>query len=1167
MDARGGDRRVSAVRQATDAQRRAADPGHSAWVAASAGSGKTKVLTDRVLNFLLGGTAPHRILCITFTKAAAAEMSIRLGDRLRLWATQGDDAVARSLAELTGDVVHPEDEIVGRARQLFARVLDAPGGLKIQTIHSFCQSLLGRFPLEAGVVPHFELLDERGEADLLAEAREAVLLAAREGGDATLAAALAEATRHTQEQGFAELMGDLLCERGKLKRLLAAGGPDAARRRLAATLGVAEAATREAVLVAACADAAFDPVPLRRAAGALLGGSDKEQERGNIIADWLAAPVARRTAEFDRYLRAFLTDKGEIGKRLVNKGTEQAHPGTTASLEAEGERLVRACAAMRAAALLAASDALTRLGAAVLKAYEREKHLRAALDFDDLIARARALLERPGVASWVLFKLDGGIDHILVDEAQDTNFDQWAIIRQLTGEFFAGAGARAGAVRTVFAVGDPKQSIFGFQGAQPEAFDEMRGDFAGRIAAGRDGTGADSAAVRPLATVPLDVSFRSTATVLRAVDAVFGEGGPAADVWLPDPPRRHQASREGHAGLVELWPLVPRIEKEDEGAWAIPVERDAAVLPRTRLANAIARTIRRWIDQAETLPARGRSIRAGDVMVLVRRRNAFVADLVRALRQEGVPVAGVDRMRLARELAVEDLVALASFLLLPEDDLTLATVLKGPLFGLDDEDLFRLCYARRGTLWDELRGRAGEAPRWEAAVAALSELLARADFVPPYELFADLLGAGGGRRAILARLGPEAGDALDEFLALALRFERANVPSLQGFLHWLAAGEIELKRELEQRGRDEVRIMTVHGAKGLQAPVVILPDTTAAPSQMMPLRWTSDGLLLWCPNRECDAPVARAAKQAADGLQARELRRLLYVAMTRVEDRLVVAGFQNGRAEPDGCWYRLVEKGLLAESAAPVAFVDPLGQEGWAGTALRLEDEQRAAPRMRDEEASPEVAAELPDWARDRPKPEPSPPRPLSPSRPLWEDPPARSPLEGEAGAAGGVKRGLLVHRLLQALPELPAAERAEACARYLARAVHGLAPDDQEAIRRETLAVLEHPEFAPLFGPESRAEVPIVGLVGAREPIAVAGQIDRLVVLKDEVLIVDYKTLRPPPAAESGIPEAYLRQLGLYVAAVAKVWRDRPVRAALLWTDGPRLMPVSPALLAGWEP
>jgi ATP-dependent helicase/nuclease subunit A len=1163
MDAGGGDRRVSAIRSATRAQRVAADPDHSAWVAASAGSGKTKVLTDRVLNLLLAGTAPHRILCLTFTKAAAAEMSIRLATRLRLWATAEVGDLLVDLKKLTDTDYEAEDDTVGAARRLFARVLDAPGGLKIQTIHSFCQSLLARFPLEAGVVPHFELLDERGEADLLAEAREAVLRAAR-AGEAGLASALDEATRHTQEQGFAELLAGLLGERGKLRRLVAGGGPDGVRVRLAAALGLGPTETREGLIEAACTDDAFAGEALRRAVAALLDGSDQERKRGEKIGDWLAAPE-RRAALFDAYLSAFVTGDGAVRKTLANKATEQRRPGTLRTLEEEGERLLALCDRLRAAGLLAASDALTRLGAAVLAAYEREKRLRAALDFDDLIAHARGLLDRPGVASWVLFKLDGGIDHILVDEAQDTNFDQWAIVERLSDEFFVGVGPRGMAGRTVFAVGDPKQSIFGFQGAQPEAFDEMRRRFGDRIAALQAGSGPEAEGMPPLQVVPLDVSFRSTETVLRAVDAVFGAGGPAADVWHPDMPRRHQASRAGHAGLVELWPLVPYPEKEEEAAWAVPVEKPAAPLPRTRLANALARRIKAWIASGEILASHDRPIRAGDIMVLVRRRNAFVADLVRALRQEGVAVAGVDRMRLARQLAVEDLVALGSFLLLPEDELTLAAVLKGPLFGFDDDDLFRLCHQRTGGLWDELRRRGGETPLWADAVRQLEDLLGRADFVPPYELFADVLGARGGRRRILARLGPEAGDALDEFLSLALGFERQNVPSLQGFLHWLGAGEIELKRELEQRGRDEVRIMTVHGAKGLQAPVVILPDTTALPDKMMPLRWSRDGLLLWCPNRDCDAPVARMAKQAADLEREREYRRLLYVAMTRAEDRLYVAGVAAGRAEGDGCWYSLARRALEAAGAESRDFVDPLGPSDWAGHALRLADAQHAPPATRDDAIALEVASELPAWAQDRPRPEPSPPRPLSPSQPLWRDPPARSPLGPDAAAANGVKRGLLVHRLLQALPELTEAERDGACRRYLARPVHGLSPAEQDAIARETLGVLADRSFAPIFGPGSRAEVPIVGLVGGKEPIAVSGQIDRLVVLPQEVLIVDYKTLRPPPVSEVAIPEAYLRQLALYVAAVERIWPDRPVRAALLWTDGPRLMPVSPAFLAGW--
>lgn len=1148
---------MSVVGEATRAQRRAASPSVSAWVAASAGSGKTKVLTDRVLNLLLEGTPPSRILCLTFTKAAAAEMAIRLGDRLRRWATKPDEEVDESLHDLTGAPVEPD--LTMRARQLFARVLDAPGGIRIQTIHSFCQSLLARFPIEAGVVPHFELLDERGEADLLAEAREAVLRAARDGGDPTLAAALMEVTRHTYEDGFAEVLEAVLAERGKLRRLLAQGGIEAVRARLAAALDVDPAATDERLVAAACIEAAFDGAGLRRAASALLAGSESEKKRGGKLAAWLGDP-ARRAAGFARYVSAFLKADGEIRSRFCNKSTERLHAGTGAILQSEAERLFAVASARRARFLFEASAALTRLGAAVLDAYEHEKRLRAALDFDDLIARARTLLERPGIAPWVLFKLDGGIDHILVDEAQDTNLDQWRIVQALADEFFAGAGARK-EKRTIFAVGDKKQSIFGFQGAEPEEFTAMHAYFAARTEHAKAGAGIEAERVPPLVKVPLNISFRSTAAVLAAVDRVFGAGGPGADGVAEADYISHIASREGQTGRVEIWPLVPRPESVEEERWALPLERPAPPLPRTRLATEIARTIRRWIDDGEVLPARDRPLRAGDVMILVRRRNALVADLVRALRQERVPVAGVDRMRLARELAVEDLVALAEFLLTLEDDLGLAVVLKGPLFGLDDDDLLALCHARRGTLWDELRRRADERPRWREAATLLGELLARADFVPPYELFAEVLGARGGRRAVLARLGTEAGDALDEFLALALRYERSNVPSLQGFLHWLGSGEIELKRELEQRGRDEVRILTVHGAKGLQAPVVILPDTTSVAQLPLPLRWTEDGLLLWCPNKDCDAPIARTARAAAERQRDREYRRLLYVAMTRAEDRLYVVGCANGRAEPDSCWYQLVRRAL-----APVATVLPFDKgEDWAGEALRLENPQTAPPKADEVAPLLAVETELPGWALERPRPEPIPSRPLAPSQPGWTEPAARSPLEpGGARAADGLKRGLLVHRLLQALPELPPAARGESCRRYLARPAHLLDEQEQAAIARETLAVLDDPAFAPLFGPGSLAEVPVVGLVGEH---AVAGQIDRLVVLREEVLIVDYKTLRPPPASESQIPEAYLRQLALYAAAVGKIWPDRPVRAALLWTDGPRLMGVSHALLAGRVP
>jgi ATP-dependent helicase/nuclease subunit A len=1130
---------------APDPQRRqqqAADVAASVWVAASAGTGKTKVLTDRVLALMLAGSAPTRILCLTFTKAAAAEMANRLHERLSAWTTTGEGALAEELVALTGTM--PDEAALRCARQLFARVLDAPGGMRVETLHAFCQSLLRRFPIEAGVAPHFEVMDERSAAEMMEEARETVLAAARDAGDAALGAALAEVTRHVSEQGFDALMNALQLERARLSRALAGGAEEFAAA-LRDTLDVAPDATEEGILAAAGAPGSFDEAALREAARLMLASGARDQGAGRRIAQWLEAP-ALRSATFDDYLQAFFTQEGERRVHLVTRKLAMKAPEAAAALAAEAVRLEAVIAVRGAAAMAVATAALARLGGAVLAEYERQKAARARLDYDDLVLKTRDLLHRPGVAPWVLFKLDGGLDHILIDEAQDTNPEQWQVIAALADEFFTGEGARADR-RTVFAVGDAKQSIYSFQRADPEAFLRMRDHFAARVRAAR----------QSWREVDLDLSFRSTDAVLTAVDAVFGRAEALDGVALDGAPIRHTPFRQGHAGLVELWPAVEPEIAADPAPWQLPVEQRRLRAPPTRLAQAIAGAVRQWLDRGERLPSRDRPVQAGDIMVLVRRRGPFVTELVRALKQAGVAVAGVDRLLLTDQLAVQDMTALGRFLLLPEDDLTLATVLKGPLCGLDDDQLFALAYPRQGTLWSELHRRAAEQPAFAAALRLLTELLARADFVPPYELFAEVLGERGGRRALLARLGDEALDPLDEFLSLALAYERMHGPSLQGFLHWLATGETEVKRDLEQRGRDEVRVFTVHGAKGLQAPIVFLPDTLQVPRQKPALLWTEDGLPLWRAHRGWTAPIAERAYAAACTRREAEYRRLLYVAMTRAEDRLYVCGWRNKQAPPERCWYHLIERGL-AEAPGAEAVEFDLGAEAWRGPGRRLATAQRAAPDRREPLRLPVEGGEpLPAWALAPPKPEPSPPRPLAPSRPGVADPAARSPLSEAPGA--GLLRGRLVHRLLQSLPELPPAARAAAARRFLALPVHGLDAAQQEALVAETLAVLDHAEFQPLFAPGSQAEVPVVALLGGR---ALAGQIDRLAVTADAVMIVDYKTLRPPPADEAAVPPAYLDQLAAYRAAVAQIYPGRAIRCALLWTEGPRLMPVSGALL-----
>ena len=1132
-------------------QRKAAAPRASVWVSASAGTGKTRVLIDRLLWLMLDGTDPARILCLTFTRAAAAEMANRLNEELANWATLRSGALVEALQKLTGRM--PNDATIARARQLFARVLETPGGIKIATIHAFCQTLLRRFPLEAGVPTEFAVLDERSAREMLIEAAERVVIAARDGNEPELAEALSVVARYAPEERFGVLMAALAAERGKLRELLGKGHSELGHK-LCRALGLPARTTEEAVIADFCATGAGDETGLRSAAAALSNGSCTDRERGAILAAWCETPAQRRQM-LAAYTAAFVTIEGGTRKILITRdAARSAGCDAGAVLGAEAERVKKFCEAQSAAALVEASCALIRLGGALLDAYADAKGAQGVLDYDDLISAALNLLHRPGIAPWVLFKLDGGLDHILIDEAQDTNPEQWQIVVALAEEFYAGEGA-GDRLRTIFAVGDAKQSIYSFQRADPRAFLAMREYFERRVSNAR----------QEWRVVPLEVSYRSTEPVLRAIDAVFRHEAARDGVALDGGEIRHIASRAGHAGVVELWPPVVGQPEKTPDPMALPVIRQRTTQPRTRLANAIAATLAGWLERGELLEASGRPIRPGDVMVLVRRRNEFVAELLRALKQRDIPVAGADRLILTAQLAVQDLVALGRFLLLPEDDLTLATVLKGPLFGLDEEMLFDLAHDRGGEkLWARLRAKAGKSPQLGRAVERLSDLLARADFVPPYELYAEILGAQGGRRMLLERLGIEAADPVEEFLALALSYEREHVPSLQGFLRWLVAGDTEVKRDFGARQRDEMRILTVHGAKGLEAPVVFLPDTMQLPNLPDTLLWTErEGLPLWCPRAGLAVPFYTSEKGALRERNLEEYRRLLYVALSRAQDRLYICGWQTREAPKEGSWHALCRTGL-AEISTPFSFdATPLiGADGWCGQGLRLISPQTVPP-VREHLATPAAAAgPSPDWVHRPPPPEPDPPRPLAPSQPSGAEPPALSPLAVQG--RDRFKRGLLVHRLLQALPELPIEEREAAARRFLALPTHGLMPEAQDEIRREILAVLDHPEFAALFGPGSRAEVPVVGLIGGH---ALSGQIDRLVVAEDRVLIVDYKTLRPPPAAEDAVASIYLRQLAAYQAALERIYPDREIRCALLWTEGPRLMPISPEILAGYVP
>jgi ATP-dependent helicase/nuclease subunit A len=1156
-DAPGADPRA----EAEAAQRRAADPAVSAWVGASAGSGKTTLLTARVLRLLLGGTDPGRILCLTFTRAAAAEMATRIAARLGDWAAMEDTALADALSRLG---VAASDDAMARARGLFARVLDQPGGLRIATIHAFCQSLLRRFPLEAQVAPHFALIEERDSAEVLAAARDEALAAPT----AAMERALGTLAPLVESEGFSDLVRGVLGAHAKLERALAASNaPDgiAAIQRRVLAVGLDD--TEESLLAEACAR---DLTRLTAAESALRRGSPTDMARGEAMRRWLALTPADRIGCWEEWRGLFLkaTD-GMPFKDLAHKKAIAAMPDIVSVMQEEAEAVRAVEERRRRVRAAAASEALVRLVSPVIEGYERRKRVRAGLDYDDLIERTRRLLASTDTA-WVQYKLDGGLDHVLLDEAQDSSAAQWDVVEQLTAEFFAGEGARAEVARTVFAVGDVKQSIYRFQGAEPEQFAHAREAARRRVSAAH-GPGHFRAE-------QLAVSFRSTPPVLALVDAVFADPAAADGVALDGAPIAHRPARLGQAGLVELWPAIPPDDIPEAAGWDPEPSRRARG-GEEKLARAIAARIAGWLSPAspEMLPARGRAMRPGDILVLVRRRRDFVGHLIRGLKERNVPVSGIDRLVLADALAVMDVLATLDALLLPEDDLTLAAALRSPLFGLSDPSLMALASGRgRRSLRAELRRRAAERDDWRAAEAMLAALAARADFDTPYALIARLLGPLGGRARLLARLGPDAADPLDELCNAALAHERSHPPALQGFLAWLRAGGAEIKREQEP-GADAVRVMTVHGAKGLESPVVILADTTTVADPRERLHWLADPATgaevpLWAPRKEFRAaPVAEA--EAREQAQERaEYRRLLYVALTRAEDRLLVTGALNrkGTGKDPCCWYDLVEAGFRRLEGAEGAAFDPgalLGEPGWPVGGMRLETAQDpGAPLRRDpESAAPASLPAVPPWARQPPPAEETPPRPLAPSADEEDEPAAASPVGGpDAAAERRFRRGTLVHALLQHLPDLPPERRRSAAEAFLSAPGLGLAADTVAELVAETVAILDDPRFAPLFAPGALAEAPVTGRIGAR---VVAGQVDRLAIGETEILVADFKTNRPPPGRVEEVAPAYLRQMAAYRAVLRGAFPGRAVRCALVWTYAARMMELPEALLDAHAP
>jgi len=1142
-----------------EAQLRASHPQSSAFVAANAGSGKTYVLVNRVIRLLLDDVAPEKILCITFTKAAAANMAQRVFDTLGKWIALSDDELDAAIRN-SGAQVTPDTR--ARARKLFACALETPGGLKVQTIHALCTRLLQQFPFEANVPAHFAVLDERDQTDMMERANLAVLLEAARAPSGALGRALAFAMAQAADVTFKEVVHEACLSREHFMAWAdGAGSIDAAMIQVCRALGVAPGAQLADIEREMLDGPHLPRSRWLKAAETFEQGGKTDAAQGARLR---TAAALSGEAQLDEYLSLFLTGEGTPRKTLMTKALAAAQGSLAAALMEEQPRLLLLDERRRAVIQRDRTHSLLVIASAVAAHYRREKQARGLLDYDDLIDKTHAMLTG-GYASWVHFKLDRGIDHVLIDEAQDTSPRQWDIIESFVAEFTAGAGARGGVRRTVFAVGDEKQSIFSFQGAAPREFDVRRRAMERRHAH----------AQLPFESVSFKHSFRSGAAILDSVDYVFREQAIYKSIHNDDAHPVHDALPDAAPAMVELWNLEEPDGREEIEGWDAPFDTVSSTSPDARLARRVQSEIKALIDAGTLTGTAGnrRRLRYGDVMILVRRRGKTFDAVIQALKHAGIPVAGADRLKLTSHIAVIDLMHLADALLLPQDDLALAVALKSPLFGLDDNDLLAIAPERTGSLREALQAHAGTSSKLMQANDFLIQCERRFAQLTPFAFFAWLLGGAGGgnggRARILRRLGLEANDALDEFLELALSYERKAAASLQGFIAWLRAADTEVKRDMEIL-RDEVRVMTVHGAKGLEASVVFLVDTTTSPSDSQRLKLIrmpqdhagSGNVVLWAGPRRDDTEAVKLAREVMREDTEHEYRRLLYVAMTRAAERLIVGGCQPGNRKDvrESSWYDLIDKGLGASPLMMTEIETPFGPVRRYARAGDAEPE--AAPDIAT--AQPAAPKPLPDWLRANAPSEAPRERSLAPSD--TRDDTASPVLAPEAALARqrARLRGQWVHRLLQSLPDIAAEQRMAAAERFLARhAKEGFTQEELSALAQQIVDLIAAPQFASLFAAGSRAEVSIAGRIDlAGQTVRVSGQIDRLVITPDGIMIVDYKTGPAPRAAAAAMPPHYIRQLALYRAVLMKLYPGRIVRGALLWTEDASLVEIPPATL-----
>ena len=1121
----------SNFQQTINLQQIASNPKNSAWVFASAGSGKTKILTDRVLRLLLDNVSPSKILCLTFTKVAAAEMQSRINSELAKWILCDNVELRKKLTALSGDF--PTENELKRARILFVKILDEESKIKVQTIHSFCQTLIKIFPFEAKVKPNFEVLESNQEKLLLKTAQKEVLKKALV--NEKLKKLVQETNAKLHEESFSGLVANLLNKKEQLNSLKEKFfGIENIIAEIFKNFGVGneDGNAKKQILKQVQDDDARNA--LDDDAGNVLGQTQRfrhpelvsgsihifqkfaaqinhkshlklafELENSGLISNIKLATAIRNflkniTLEnFSDYKSAFFTQEGNPRKLTKNIAANLE----LTSIFSDCCQLINDFSDQINSLKIANDSALLlRFVDHILENYSQLKKQNSVLDYNDLIVETNRLLANPDFSNWVKLKMDSSFDHILIDESQDTNHQQWNIIKALSEDFFTGLSS-SNKSRSIFIVGDEKQSIYSFQGAEPNISAEIFAHFAEKLG-------------NNLKKIELNNSFRSQAKILQAVDDVFSKEERKKAISKVSEFQAHKPIREG-LGKVEIWPQIQKEKtekKEISFEWKIDFSKDETQEEEEILAEIIARKIHLKVDS--------KSANYGDFMILLRNRtNGFDKALAKFFHQYQIPFTSVSKIKFSENILIQDLLSAAKFVLLPRDDLNLACLLKSPIFAISEEELFEICQfknERETTIFNIL----GQLEKFREIKNNLDELITKSQQLNCFEFFYFLLHQKNHQQNFLATFGHENLEILDKLLLSVFDFCQNFSPNLQKYLEFIEKLDFEISLSSDEN--DRVKITTIHSAKGLQAPIVMLPDCSynfnqllSAKEEISWIEFGEDKIPVWCRKKEDENLLLKKHRAGKLREAKEEYLRLLYVAMTRAENELYVGSF--GKAKDPECWYEIVKNSVTG--------VEVLELEEFLKMAEIENSSVKKIPKQVQDEAAREMSLSVKFSHR-------------------------HSELDSRSIAQNQIKpsqiKGRLVHKIFEVIGKNSAEDKnwLQEIAKKIIEKEEFLSEREKNKIQQDLADFIGSQHFEKLFSGKISCEVDIVGQKNLK-------RIDLLVEKENEVLIVDYKSDETLPDV---VPQQYLRQLNGYKKLVEGIYAGKEIKIAIFWTGFLRL-------------